>query len=69
MEGGVNQNRGAESTVCLLLARLVMVEARQRLADKTLMGESIEEPGLLPAKVQSAEPSAQAASGQALARQ
>ena len=69
MEGGVNQNRGAESTVCLLLARLVMVEARQRLADRTLMGESIEEPGLLPAKVQSAEPSAQAASDQALARQ
>jgi hypothetical protein len=38
MEGQVNENRGAESTVCLLLARLAMVEAVQRLADKTLMG-------------------------------
>jgi hypothetical protein len=36
MEGQVNQNRGAESTVCLLLAWLSMLEARQRLADAML---------------------------------
>jgi uncharacterized protein YyaL (SSP411 family) len=39
MEGGVNQNRGAESTVCLLLARLVMAEARRQLADRIVQGE------------------------------
>jgi hypothetical protein len=38
MEGQVNENRGAESAVSLLLARLAMVEAVQRLADKTLVG-------------------------------
>jgi len=38
MEGRVNQSQGAESTVCLLLARLVTVETRQQLADKALMG-------------------------------
>ena len=43
MDGRVNQNRGAESAVCLLLARLTMAEAMQRLADKTLMGQVIEE--------------------------
>ncbi|MCJ7752298.1 MAG: glycosyltransferase [Armatimonadetes bacterium] len=43
MEGRVNQSRGAESTVCLLLARLVMVEARQKEADKVLMGQVIED--------------------------
>jgi hypothetical protein len=36
MEGQVNQNRGAESTVCLLLAWLSMLQARQRLADAIL---------------------------------
>jgi uncharacterized protein YyaL (SSP411 family) len=43
MEGRVNQNRGAESAVCLLLARLVMAEALQKVADKALMGQVIEE--------------------------
>jgi hypothetical protein len=43
MEGRVNQNQGAESAVCLLLARLAMAEAMQRLADKALMGEVLEE--------------------------
>ena len=47
MEGGVNRNRGAESTVCLVPARLVMLEARQRLADKLLAGPAGEEPGPL----------------------
>ena len=37
MEGRVNENRGAESVVSLVLARLAMVEAVQRLADKTLI--------------------------------
>ncbi|UCC68321.1 MAG: hypothetical protein JSV79_14665, partial [Armatimonadota bacterium] len=32
----VNENRGAESVVSLLLARLVMAEVMQRAADKTL---------------------------------
>jgi hypothetical protein len=39
MEGMVNQNRGAESTVCLLLARLSMLEARQHLTDSMLLDE------------------------------
>jgi hypothetical protein len=43
MEGQVNQNQGAESAVCLLLARLVMAEALQQEADKALMGQVIEE--------------------------
>ena len=43
MEGRVNQSQGAESTVCLLLARLVTVETRQQLADKALMGPVIGE--------------------------
>jgi len=43
MEGRVNESRGAESTVCLLLARLVMAEARQKEADKALMEQVIEE--------------------------
>jgi len=42
MEGRVNQNRGAESAVCLLLARLVMAEAQQRLANRALMGQVVE---------------------------
>jgi hypothetical protein len=43
MEGRVNQNRGAESTVCLLLARLAMAEAMQRWADGTLRGPVLED--------------------------
>jgi hypothetical protein len=43
MDGRVNQNRGAESAVCLLLARLVMAEARQKVADKALMGQIVED--------------------------
>jgi len=43
MEGRVNQNRGAESAVCLLLARLLMAEARQKEADKALKGSIIED--------------------------
>jgi uncharacterized protein YyaL (SSP411 family) len=43
MEGRVNQSRGAESTVCLLLARLVMVEARQKEADRALMRQVVED--------------------------
>lgn len=39
----MNQNRGAESAVCLLLARLVMAEALRNVADKALMGQVIEE--------------------------
>jgi hypothetical protein len=31
-EAGVNRNRGAESTVCLLLARLLMLETQRRIA-------------------------------------
>ncbi len=37
MEHGVNQNRGAESTLSLLLARLVMEEAKQEIADGVLV--------------------------------
>ncbi len=36
MEGRVNENRGAESVVSLLLARLAMAEVVQSAADKTL---------------------------------
>jgi len=43
MEGRVNQNRGAESAVCLLLARLAMAEALQKVADQALMGQVIED--------------------------
>jgi hypothetical protein len=39
MEGGVNRNRGAESTVAFLMARLTMLEARQRMADTEPAGE------------------------------
>ena len=69
MEGRVNQSQGAESTVCLLLARLVTVETLQQLADKALTGRVIGEASPLPSEAQSVEPSAQAASGEALARQ
>jgi hypothetical protein len=65
----VNQSQGAESTVCLLLARLVTVETLQQLADKALTGRVIGEASPLPSEAQSVEPSAQAASGEALARQ
>jgi hypothetical protein len=41
METGVNENRGAESTVSLLLARLGMAEARRRLASRALEGEEV----------------------------
>jgi len=34
MERGVNRNRGAESTVALLTARLTMLEVRQRLLER-----------------------------------
>lgn len=40
MEEGVNLNRGAESTVSLLLAHLSVMEARQRLAREVLAGDS-----------------------------
>ena len=43
MEGRVNQNRGAESAVSLLLARLVMAETRQKVADQALTGQVVEE--------------------------
>jgi hypothetical protein len=43
MDGRVNENRGAESVVSLLMARLVMVEARQKEADKAPMGQVIED--------------------------
>jgi len=36
MRGAVNQNRGAESTVSLLLSRLAMLEAKRRLSDEVL---------------------------------
>jgi len=68
MEGRVNQSQGAEATVCLLLARLVTVETLQHLADKALTGRVTGEASPLPSEAQSAEPSAQAASGEALAR-
>ncbi len=55
MEGRVNQSRGAESTVCLLLARLAMVEALQRLSTKTVMGDVIEEAGPLAHEAEPAE--------------
>jgi hypothetical protein len=36
MRGAVNQNRGAESTVSLLLSRLAMLEAKRSLSDQVL---------------------------------
>ncbi len=62
MDGCVNQNRGAESAVCLLLARLVMVEALQRLADKTLLGRMLGEADSPRSEAPSEEPSVPAAS-------
>jgi hypothetical protein len=38
MERGVNRNRGAESTVALLMARLTMLEVRQRLLSRAASG-------------------------------
>ena len=43
MEGRVNENRGAESVVSLLLARLVMAEVVQGAADKTLRAQTSNE--------------------------
>jgi len=48
MEGRVNQNRGAESTVCLLLARLAMAETLPQVADQSLL----EQPDALPERAQ-----------------
>jgi len=53
MEHGVNQNRGAESTVSLLLARLVMEEAHRKLAGRLLSEE--EEPERKPSSAARAE--------------
>jgi len=36
MQHGVNQNRGAESTICLLLSQLSVLEARQRVSRQAL---------------------------------
>ncbi len=36
MEHGLNQNRGAESTICLLLSQLSVLEARQRISRQAL---------------------------------
>lgn len=36
MEGGVNQNRGAESTVAMLLSQLLMLETKSRSPEATL---------------------------------
>jgi hypothetical protein len=58
MEGRVNQNRGAESTVCMLLARLIMAEALHRLSGKAVTRSLIEEATPLP---QTAEPGEHAA--------
>ena len=41
MEHGVNQNRGAESTISLLLAQLSVLEARQKISRRALAGEPL----------------------------
>ncbi|MBN1458982.1 MAG: glycosyltransferase [Armatimonadetes bacterium] len=48
MDGRVNENRGAESVVSLLMAQLVMLEAFARLSSKAAMGDSTEEASPLP---------------------
>ena len=47
-ETGVNENRGAESTASLLLARLAIAEARRRLASRVLEGEEVGREGARP---------------------
>jgi hypothetical protein len=44
MEGGVNQSRGAESTVSLLLAHLAMLETKRRLSEEVLAEAMAEDP-------------------------
>jgi uncharacterized protein YyaL (SSP411 family) len=44
MEGGVNQSRGAESTVSLLLAHLATLETKRRLSEEVLAEAMAEDP-------------------------
>jgi hypothetical protein len=58
MNGRVNENRGAESVVSLLMAQLVMQEALARLASTAAMGDALQEESPLPDGTELAAPPA-----------